>query len=92
MFTGLINLLTYQLIYLEQSRETNSNMTDPIADMLTRIRNALAVRKPEVILPFSKIKMNIAEILQQLNYVNKVEKVEKGAGHPNYDQIMIILK
>src|SRR3989338_8453702 len=67
-------------------------MTDPIADMLTRIRNALAVRKPEVILPFSKIKMNIAEILQQLNYVNKVEKVEKGAGHPNYDQIMIILK
>jgi len=67
-------------------------MTDPIADMLTRIRNALAVRKPEVVLPFSKIKMNIAEILQQLNYINKVEKIEKGADHFNYDQIRIILK
>lgn len=67
-------------------------MTDPIADMLTRIRNALAVRKPEIVLPFSKIKMNIAEILQQLNYINKVEKIEKGVDQHNHDQIRIVLK
>ena len=40
-------------------------MTDPIADMLTRIRNAIAVRKQEVVIPFSKIKFEIAQILKR---------------------------
>lgn len=53
-------------------------MTDPIADMLTRIRNAVAAKKPEVILPFSKIKFRIAQILQEQDYVAKVEKVKTG--------------
>ena len=48
-------------------------MTDPIADMLTRIRNASSVRKKEVVLPFSKLKMSIAEILAREGYLGKVE-------------------
>lgn len=51
-------------------------MTDPIADMLTRIRNALAVKKPEIVLPYSKVKHEIAKILKKEGYLNEVEKVE----------------
>ena len=51
-------------------------MTDPIADMLTRVRNALAVKKPEIVLPYSKIKHEIARILKQEGYILEVEKLE----------------
>lgn len=51
-------------------------MTDPIADMLTRIRNAFAVSKQEIVLPFSKIKYEIAKILKKEGYLLEVEKVE----------------
>lgn len=55
-------------------------MTDPIADMLTRIRNAQSSFKTEVELPFSKIKQAIAEILSREGYLGKVEvKEEKPA-------------
>ncbi len=64
-------------------------MTDPIADMLTRMRNALAVRKPEVILPFSKIKMNIAEILKKRGYILDVQEVQEPG---SFKQIKITLK
>ncbi|MFA6215019.1 MAG: 30S ribosomal protein S8 [Patescibacteria group bacterium] len=67
-------------------------MIDPIADMLTRIRNAMAVRKPEVVLPFSKIKLTIAEILLKRNYIKKVEKISKGTNGKNFDEIKIVLK
>lgn len=43
--------------------------TDPIADMLTRIRNALAVRAVEVSMPHSKIKQSVAEILKENHYI-----------------------
>ena len=49
-------------------------MTDPIADMLTRIRNAMAVNKPDVVLPLSKVKLKIAEILAKEKYIEKFEK------------------
>jgi len=51
-----------------------SNMvsTDPIADMLTRIRNAINVRKSEVTLPHSKVKQSIAELLKDSGFVSKV--------------------
>ncbi len=55
-------------------------MTDPIADMLTRIRNASLVHKKEVVLPFSKIKLAIANILVREGYLKKVE--EKKDVHP----------
>jgi small subunit ribosomal protein S8 len=51
-------------------------MTDPIADMLTRIRNASAVNKAEVVLPMSKIKYNIAKILEQEGFVKGIQVVE----------------
>ncbi|MBF0184585.1 MAG: 30S ribosomal protein S8 [Magnetococcales bacterium] len=50
-------------------------MTDPISDMLTRIRNAQAVRKDYVDIPASKIKMRIAEILMEEGYVSGVEEL-----------------
>ena len=47
-----------------------SNVTnDPVADMLTRIRNALVRGKPEVIVPKSKIKLEIARILKEEGYI-----------------------
>jgi small subunit ribosomal protein S8 len=47
--------------------------TDPIADMLTRIRNAAAVSKNEVALPYSKIKHNVAQVLVANGYLASVE-------------------
>jgi small subunit ribosomal protein S8 len=44
-------------------------MTDPIADMLTRLRNASLASKAEVLVPFSKVKFAIAKILEKEKYV-----------------------
>jgi small subunit ribosomal protein S8 len=44
-------------------------MTDPIADMLTRLRNANSAYHESVLMPYSKIKAHIAEILQQEGYI-----------------------
>jgi small subunit ribosomal protein S8 len=46
--------------------------TDPIADMLTRIRNAIAVRKHEVTMPHSKVKQSVAELLKANRFVSDV--------------------
>lgn len=51
-------------------------MTDPIADMLTRIRNAVAVQKDEVSIPYSKVKFHLANILKQEGFICESEKVE----------------
>lgn len=48
-------------------------MTDPIADMLTRIRNAAATGKKDVVLPMSKMKHEVAKILEKENWIQKVE-------------------
>ena len=55
-------------------------MTDPIADMLTRIRNANSAHKDQVSMPFSKLKSHIAEILQAEGYIGgwSVEDAEVG--------------
>lgn len=50
--------------------------TDPIADMLTRIRNGILSGKVEIIVPHSKLKSAIAEILQANGYLGKVTIVE----------------
>ena len=47
--------------------------TDPVADMLTRIRNVIAVGKTEIRVPTSKLKFAIADKLQKINYLEKVE-------------------
>jgi small subunit ribosomal protein S8 len=51
-------------------------MTDPIADMLTRIRNASTAHHEKVEMPFSKIKLSIAEILQREGYIEGFEVVK----------------
>ncbi len=48
------------------------SMTDPIADMLTRIRNAQTARKPSVTLPASKQKLAVAKVLEQEGYLAAV--------------------
>jgi small subunit ribosomal protein S8 len=55
-------------------------MTDPIADMLTRLRNANSAYHDAVVMPHSKIKTHIAEILQQEGYISgwKVEEPKEG--------------
>ncbi|MEZ0065474.1 small subunit ribosomal protein S8 [Streptacidiphilus sp. MAP12-20] len=55
-------------------------MTDPIADMLTRLRNANSAYHDTVAMPHSKIKTHIAEILQQEGYITgwKVEEPKEG--------------
>lgn len=53
-------------------------MTDPIADMLTRIRNALVVKRETVDIPVSKTKTAIAEILYNEGYINGYEVVGEG--------------
>jgi small subunit ribosomal protein S8 len=53
-------------------------MTDPIADMLTRIRNAIAANHSRVDIPGSKLKLEIARILKEEGYVNNF--VTKGEG------------
>lgn len=52
--------------------------TDPVSDMLTRIRNAIAVGKGEVRLPHSKIKQSVAELLKKSGFLNEVEVEGKG--------------
>ncbi len=47
-------------------------MTDPIADMLTRIRNAAGAKRVEVPIPFSKVKFTIAKILEKMGYLDGV--------------------
>lgn len=50
-------------------------MTDPIADMLTRIRNAVRVERPHVDLPASKVKRGLAEVLKREGYIWDWEEV-----------------
>jgi small subunit ribosomal protein S8 len=48
-------------------------MLDPIADMLTRIRNAQRAKHKQVLVPFSKLKLSIAKILEQRNFIESVK-------------------
>ncbi len=50
------------------------SMSDPIADMLTRIRNAQMAKKNKVLVPYSKIKFDIATVLQDEGYIAEVNK------------------
>ena len=63
-------------------------MSDPIADMLTRIRNANTAKHDTVDIPASKMKLAIAEILFNEGYIKKFEVVEDG----NFKTIRVTLK
>ena len=62
-------------------------MTDPISDMLARIRNAVAARHARVDMPASKLKAEIARILQDEGYIQGyriVEQTVPGGRHPQH--------
>jgi len=64
--------------------------TDPIADLLTRIRNALTAKHDTVSIPFSKIKKSIVDILVSEGYITSATTVkDKKSGHTN---ITVLLK
>lgn len=52
-------------------------MTDPIADMLTRIRNAQAVKLPAIVMPYSTLKMAVLKIMKRERFINDFEKKGK---------------
>jgi small subunit ribosomal protein S8 len=62
-------------------------MTDPISDMLARIRNAILARHDRTEIPLSKLKVNIAEILKSEGYVSDYRVDESGHG-----KIIVFLK
>lgn len=63
-------------------------MTDPIADMLTRIRNASRIHKHEVRIPHSKLKEQIAQVLHQEGYITSFQVDEEN----HRKEIVIVLK
>jgi small subunit ribosomal protein S8 len=58
-----------------------STVTDPIADLLARVRNAAASQKPEMFLPYSKIKSDVARILKEEGYITDYA-VDTEKAHP----------
>lgn len=64
------------------------SMSDPIADMLTRIRNAQMVDKPSVVMPSSKLKAAIAQVLKDEGYIDGFSIV----GEASKPQLQISLK
>ena len=65
------------------------SMTDPIADMLTRLRNACTSKHRRVDMPASKLKVEIARILKENNYIQDFRMVESEEGRP---VLRVILK
>ena len=61
--------------------------TDPIADMLTRIRNAISVNRNQVRVPFSKLKFTLANLLVEAGFLEAVETVEAG----NFKELKITI-
>lgn len=58
-----------------------STVTDPIADFLARVRNGACAQKPEVLIPYSKIKAEIARILKEEGYITDYS-VDTSGAHP----------
>lgn len=58
-----------------------STVTDPIADLLARIRNAAQAQKPEMFVPYSRIKAEVIKILKEEGYITDFE-VDTNAAHP----------
>jgi small subunit ribosomal protein S8 len=61
------------------------SMSDPIADMLTRIRNAHAAEKFSVVMPFSTKKQALAELLKSEGYITDSKKIDDATAKPNLE-------
>ncbi|HXO92821.1 MAG TPA: 30S ribosomal protein S8 [Candidatus Acidoferrum sp.] len=58
-----------------------STVTDPIADFLARVRNGARAQQPEVLIPYSKIKAEVARVLKEEGYISDYS-VDTSAAHP----------
>jgi len=67
------------------------SMTDPIADLLTRIRNAAAAQHHDVTIPSSRLGREIARILHEQGYIEDFEVRDPASGHPG-QELTITLK
>jgi small subunit ribosomal protein S8 len=67
-------------------------MTDPIADMLTRIRNSSQVKKDKVFIPFSKVKVEIAKILKREGFIADFSEIKPDTEGFKFGGIEITLK
>ena len=66
-----------------------STVTDPIADFLARVRNGTRAQKPEVLIPYSKIKAEIARILKDEGYISdySVDTERCASAHQDHEQV-----
>ena len=61
-----------------EARETNMSLSDPIADMLTRIRNAMRIKSRHVNIKASKVCAAVASVLKSEGYIDDFERIEDG--------------
>jgi small subunit ribosomal protein S8 len=73
-----------------KTKTTMGVVTDPIADMLTRIRNANAARHSEVRVPSSRVKLEVARVLKDEGYVQSFD-IEQNEGHAG-ETLRIVFK
>ncbi len=67
-------------------------MTDPISDMLIRIKNAQMVLHNQVVMPFSKMKFAIANVLYHAGYLENVERNKKKSKKTEHEYLLLTLK
>jgi small subunit ribosomal protein S8 len=67
-------------------------VNDPIADMLIRIKNAQAVKGEQIVVPFSRVKLKIANILKETGYISEVERKNKKAKKTEHEYLQLTLK
>lgn len=67
-------------------------MTDPISDLFIRIKNAYLVSHSQVLLPYSRMKFDIAKILKNSGYISNFEKKTKKIKKTEHDYILLTLK
>ena len=60
-------------------------MTDPLGDMLTRIRNGQRVGKPQINCPFSRFRANVLKVLQREGYIRGYRHVEESKSQPHLE-------
>jgi len=77
-----------KVLFQGLKNQVGKNMTDPITDMLNRIKNAQAVSHSTVELPFSNLKYDIAKVLEKNGFVKSIEK----KGKKTKKSIEIVLK
>ena len=67
-------------------------MTDPIADMLTRIKNGAKAKKEKVYVPFSKLKLELAKILKREGYISDIIEIKPDTEGYKFGGFEIVLK